>query len=1054
MTTTARFLRLLPSAALYLWLGLAAPVLNAAPASTGSIAGTLQGTTRADAGGITVTILETGALSTTDGYGHFEFDAVAPGTYTLIASKPNTARLEITQVIVKGDRSLTLAAEVMPSGQGGELKVVSASEDIMSMVPFEVTDQKSTPYSDRNIDIPRTIDDPQPYYIYSSQQIEQSGSVNVEDFLKNEVTMDTNAQDNSQKYRINYGTTSTVNLRGLGANQTLILIDGRRSANVNFTGTVMQPSLNGVPLDAIDRIEVLPSAASAIYGSSAAGGVVNVVLKKDYNGGEIKYTYDSPFDTDAANRTLEMNYGFSLEGGKTHVMIAATYSDQHSLVNGDRPQIVQKAFAQILRNEPSFFYSAGTPYNGGTTNITSTTAANLTLKNGTALNSPYTYIAPGTLPGADLSSQLLANAGKQNTALANDDGQYGLRNSIGVAPFDKSILATVRRNFTDWLEVFAEFSTASDVGWSTYNVLARANTTLLVPATAPANPFTTAVDVNIPTQSNGTFFSDEVTQSVSTGFRLQLPGDWKAEVDYTWSQSLLGYNFDTYDATALTTDLASGAVNPFYDTLKTPLDLSKYYVAVPTGTRAELNDLGARASGSLFALPWGSPTLTALVEHRKEGNGNSNQWEYYPLTPASTFHSYYFGQDETTDSAAGELNLPLITAKNALPLVHSLDLDAAGRFDRYSIHTGTAYYEMFPNAPAKSVYSGPLVQSVTTHNSANPTVGLRYFPIPDVILRASYSQAYVPPTYSQLLPSLNPNTSLINVADPKTGTSYNVQQYTGGNAAVTPQTGSDVDLGAIYEPKTGALQGLRLGLEYFKFSEQNVISTLTSQQIVGFENLFPNRVVRDPATGKITSVDATAINLARSVNDGFEATAEYGKRTPWGTVHVFAMATVIEHDRNQITANSPDLEYVGYVADGGVAKTKITGRLTWEYRDLTLGWNTTFVDGYKQFGSPGDPYYNGSTTATPYTFYTAAQGSNTIPSQTYHTVFATYAFSHGLAHWPRPLAEALSGVEVTLGIKDVFNTVPPVDVYYTPYFYSPYGNPELREFWLSVKKKF
>lgn len=1035
----------------------------AAVAETGARSGSIDGLLLPGAGvtaplsDVTVTIAETGMATPVDRRGAFEFKSVPPGAYTLLAAGNGFSRLRITGVIVTPDRNLSLAPETI-LGAGNtttaEERSAAAREDIATLVQYVVTDSKAEPYADRNNDLPRTIDDPQPYYIYSAQQIGQSGAVNVEDFLKNNVTMDTNAQSNSQKYRINYGTTSSANLRGLGSNQTLILIDGHRSAGVNFVGTVMQPSLNGLPLEAIDRVEVLPSAASAIYGASAVGGVINVVLKKDFTGGFAKYTYDSPFGTDAAIRTWEGTYGFALEGGKTHVMLSASYSDQHMLLNQDRPQIVAKAFAQILKNEPSFFYSANTPFAGGSTNIASSTGTNLTLKNGMALNSPLTYIAPGTAPGQDLTASLLANAGKQNTSLSASDGQYGLLNSMGVSPFDKNLLATVRREFGSNVEAFVNFSTGSDSGWAVYNVLARANTLPTVPSTAPTSPFAQTVVVNFPSLLNGRFYNQYATQNVSGGLRVRLPWNWKAALDYTWSQSLLGYNFATYDSTALAAALAAGTINPFVDTLQYQQNLAQFQVPVPTGTRASLNELSLRGTGPLFHLPWGDPVATFGLDHRKEGNGTSNQWEPFTLTTASAFHTTYFGQDETTDSAASELEIPLVTEKNALPGLRGLDLQAAARFEQYTISTGTAYYQEFPNAPSKSVYSGPLVHSKDKDNSIDPTIGLRYYPLKDVILRASYSTAYLPPTYSQLLPSLVPNASALTITDPRNNTNYAISQYTGGNPNLTPQSGTDLDLGVIYEPKGGTFQGLRLGLEYFRFREKNVIATLTAQQIIGFESVFPERVTRDAATGKITSVNATAINLAHAENDGYEATAEYGKRTPVGTLHFFAMGTIIEHYRQQTTPASPNLEYVGYVADGGVAKTRLTGRVTWDYRHFTLGWNTSWTDGYKQYGAPGDPLYNGSTTAALNTLYTAAQGSGTIPSQTYHTAFVSYAFPRHVQGLPQPVARALSGVEVTFGVKNVFNQVPPVDVFYTPYFYSPYGDPRLRDFWLSVKKSF
>src|SRR5690606_25200474 len=147
--------------------------------------------------------------------------------------------------------------------------------------------EKSQSFSGANLDIERTIDDHQPYYIFDSRTIEQSGAGSVEQFLKQRLTMNavgqTNAMMAGSDVNSVLGNSSTINLRGLGTDKTLILVNGRRRPGVTWN-IEYQPDLNGIPLSAIDRMEVLPSSASGIYGGSAIGGVVNVILKRDYTG--------------------------------------------------------------------------------------------------------------------------------------------------------------------------------------------------------------------------------------------------------------------------------------------------------------------------------------------------------------------------------------------------------------------------------------------------------------------------------------------------------------------------------------------------------------------------------------------------------------------------------------------------------------------------------------------------------------------------------------------------------------------------------------------------
>ena len=288
-------------------------------------------------------------------------------------------------------------------------------------VTVEGQQEKEKPYSGANVDIPRTINDVQPYYIFDSQTIEMSGATNVEDFLKQQLTMNTVVQTNSQAVGThNYGggsgitggNTSTINLRGLGTNETLILVDGHRMAGVNVFGSPYdqgQPDVNGLPLSAIDRIEVLPSSASAIYGGSALGGVVNIILKKNYTGGSVKATYGSTWDNHSPQESISAAYGTGFEDGKSHLLVTASYSSSEPLYVGDRIALMQRGYQTLLRNDPSYLGidptpgAVNSPLLGSTPNIVGyicnpntgvCSTTNLTLKsNGHSLNSPERHIA-------------------------------------------------------------------------------------------------------------------------------------------------------------------------------------------------------------------------------------------------------------------------------------------------------------------------------------------------------------------------------------------------------------------------------------------------------------------------------------------------------------------------------------------------------------------------------------------------------------------------------------------------------------------------------------
>src|SRR5262249_18345 len=105
-----------------------------------------------------------------------------------------------------------------------------------------------------NMDIARSRDDAQPYVIFDRAALQRSGAVDINEFLKTRLTQNTAAATGNQQGGI-VGNTSQVNLRGMGAGQTLILIDGRRAASLNRLGSAQQSDLNGIPISAVERIE-------------------------------------------------------------------------------------------------------------------------------------------------------------------------------------------------------------------------------------------------------------------------------------------------------------------------------------------------------------------------------------------------------------------------------------------------------------------------------------------------------------------------------------------------------------------------------------------------------------------------------------------------------------------------------------------------------------------------------------------------------------------------------------------------------------------------------
>lgn len=940
-----------------------------------------------------------------------------------------------------------------PAGEGG-----AVSERISGGAMPEILVKGSKIL---NVDVVRTEEDAQPYTILRSEQIEQSGAQNVEEFLKQQLTMNTTEYTSSQGVGAGNGTLSSINLRGLGPGETLILIDGRRSASVALNGANTQPDINGIPLSAIERIEVLPSSASAIYGGGAMGGVVNIVLKKNFNGGDFRHTYDQPTGSSARQRSVYASYGSTFSGGRTQIMVAGQYSDGSAPLAQDRLGLIERGLGAILQNSPSYLYRppAG-PFQGTATNIASsegTLGINslisftpLTLRNGTPLNSPITWVSAGTAPGSDPSAGLVANAGRYNLGLAPGYGAYGLQSSLGTTPQTKSLIATIRQALFDDVQLFAELSTISNSSRVLDSPFDQ--DVFTVPAGAPTNPFQQTVSVSFPTTCTSLDTSDSVTQSATLGVLAPLGSTWGWELDYTWSRNSYEYAAGRGDYVAVSSALSAGILNPFVDTIAHPLDLSPYVGSESLASESALYDLDLRLNGTVGSIPAGRPTLTVGIEHRREAIGNQGYSEDYPLTPAISYAQRYFGQSQSTDSLYLETLVPLVAAQNHLPAVRTLALQLAGRTEHYTVNAGTPYTYLTPSL-AYCCNPPQGQHSTIEYTSTNPTIALKLEPVAGVTLRASYASAFLPPTAAQLLRnpvSVCGGGACERIIDPRNGDVYGVTLTAGGNPDLQPQSSKTWDLGLILTPQIRALQGLRLDLEHYSITQPNFITTPSAQQVLD-DPALASRVTRDPTTGRVTLIDMSYLNANQYKTGGWDLRADYSRDTGVGMFGLHAAATWVSYDLRQFSIGSAFLEYAGYPNDGGETKLKSNASFDWAYHGWRVAWSATYYSSYRQEFSPGSP------TAVQFpsgnVFVLAAQGSNSIPSQIYHDLFVSYVFDRG-GHGNRAVNAALSDLTVQLGIRNVFNTLPPFDASFYPYYFSPYGDARLRDYRVTLKKSF
>jgi iron complex outermembrane receptor protein len=124
------------------------------------------------------------------------------------------------------------------------------------------------------------------------------------------------------------------NARGITGNNTLVLVDGRRLPRTGQRGVAEAYEATGIPLSAIERVEVLLDGGSAVYGADAVAGVVNIITRKNYTGAELETVYDNTFDKDAAN--LRWSLSASFQRGRFSARVFGSYEEQKDLARLDR----------------------------------------------------------------------------------------------------------------------------------------------------------------------------------------------------------------------------------------------------------------------------------------------------------------------------------------------------------------------------------------------------------------------------------------------------------------------------------------------------------------------------------------------------------------------------------------------------------------------------------------------------------------------------------------------------------------------------------------------
>jgi outer membrane receptor protein involved in Fe transport len=902
-----------------------------------------------------------------------------------------------------------------------------------------------------NADVRRTENDIQPYKVSTRQEVERSQRRSIEEFMRASVPV--NAQARSPDQEVAYVfkqaiTSSAVDLRGLGRRRTLVLVDGRRMPQSLDGADFNQPDLNGIPLNAIERIETLTGTAGGIYGPDALGGVVNVILKRDYDGADLHASSGITSRGDAMNLRLDGRLGFSLNEGRTRLMLLAAHRVSEPLLAGQRDFDLRARQRQFANDPLSYVQRHET---ANSVLVSSQSGQNLVLDpafGGRSLGAPFTYLPVGFSGTREQAIVLLeANAGKIDLELPRDNSG-AFRSLVSTAEVTSGLL-NLRHRFSDRLEAYADAVLFRNKGSFRNGLASQLPTTS---ADAPSNPFTERVFFRYPLPAREETERTLDTARFGAGAILTLSSQWSVVADYSFGslrQRVVdgGLELPATYVNALRSGATGFGGLPPIDPLGKWDDLSaatsQYLKLDETSSlaRNRFSDASIRLAGPLMRTEAGPVTLSLLAESRRE---RSAPWKVKTTCcGAISVVSNQFKQ--IVSSAYAELRTPLTDA--GARILPGLELQVAARFDQST----TTFPRRSMNLDQKAE---PLIQ--VKRDSFNFTLGGRFHPMPRLMLRASVATGELYPTVEQLTPrnSFRRFNSPAAV-DPlrggeRIGGGELVSVVSLGSPELKSERGRTMSLGAIFNAL--GRSGPRISIDYSRVDIARQVSPffLSPEALLNSEAMFPSRVVRDELTdldaargftvGRVIEINLTPINDGRTIDETIDVEFDWLTRAAGGIqIQLYGSGTWQPRLSQRKGAGQPWLKRAG--AYDGPLRWRGNIGAEWQRGRLAIGVNLQAFDGYRVTYADVRPRELLSINNEQTVRY---QGGNRVPRQAYVDMTLRRRFLIS------PKAAPIDGLEIRFGIQNVFDKRPPTVANEFDVPYSTYGDARRRRFELTL----
>ena len=883
-----------------------------------------------------------------------------------------------------------------------------------------------------------------PIQVVDSSAIDASGSLNIQDLLLENPAFGTPAISRTNS---NFNTSSagvaTVDLRNLGSNRTLVLVNGRRYvAGVPGSSAV---DLNTIPSQFIERVEIMTGGASSVYGSDAVAGVVNFVLKDDFEGIEFEGQYGESKEGDDQSRQFSVTSGFSGLDDKGKVMFHLGYSDQGGVFARDRSrssvdQIAQIAFENSETGQASDIFEAVRPFfssfppqgrfDAGDTRFTYNS-------NNVLQDSFSTNGGDGVEANGFNRNGVRALAIPTERYLFASNGSYDITDKHTFF-FEGTYASTSTQSELE------PFPFASDDIYANGRVPIEflVNDELLRNAFVPDEIYNAATD----TDGDGLrdiFFAKRLSDIGNRGARAErdtfrLAVGFQGEINDSWF-------YDTYYVYGKTKEaqLSSGLVNvqSFRRGLEAVIDSQDLdndgitneaicldatarsfncapvnifgfnsmsqsaidFVRAPSmlSTSVEQEIIGGNITGDLFELPAGMVGIAAGFEYREEFSRS----EFDALQQAG------LNAGNAIPATEGEFDVTEYYVEANIPVLESVTMNAAIRLSDYS----------------------------TVGNTESWNVGVDWEVTEDLRLRATRARSTRAPNIDELF-SPPSQTFPSGLNDPCVGVSstgdgalgdacradvgianniatngeftlnqsdlQGISGFNRGNPDLKEEVGDSVTVGVVFTPES-LISGLDITIDYFDIEVTDAIVPTPRQFILsqcygGGDDSFCNFITRRSAAagnnsaGSLEFIDSGQSNSGGISTEGVDLTLTYSSDIGPGQFRTRLAYTYLIDD---YTIPLPVADTDHFAGEVGSSEHKANWNFGYKYNDFDFNWSLTFI-GDAAFD---DQFLN--------SFDNIPAGSVGVGSVTYHDVQASYHIT--------------DSIELYAGANNLFDKEPP-----------------------------